>query len=84
MPSLNWQPHRYGGGESVTLAPGLTLNVELSMVRDNLPPYRWSAWGIRGTARFATCAEAKTAAERWARKALGTGLAALGEAPHPR
>lgn len=79
MPNPNWKAHQYGGGESLTLAPGLVLSVDLSCIRsENAEPWRWTAWGLRGKKPFKTSTEAKESAERFARKTLAAGLAALG------
>ncbi len=82
MSAPTWEPHRYGGGESLTLAPGLVLSTEYAVTREHAAtPWRWQAWGLTSKKRFETSSEAKASAVRFARKTLATGVAALGEAP---
>lgn len=75
-PSLTWTAHQYGGGYETILAPGISLTVELTMLREEKDtPYRWRALGMQSKGRFETLQEAQSSAERFAAKTLRAALA---------
>jgi hypothetical protein len=77
--AIEWTPNKFGSGSTATLAPTLTLSVQSDVGTRSGPPPKWRArvFGSDLKGPFETDAEAKSVAERVARKQLAIAVALL-------